>query len=118
MERKSKLDYVPGNPAIAYIHTNLVGEDICDEIQRMLLPELDGNVRNLIISLSEVKYMSSAGVALLIKILTKVRVSGGELVLCNLTSTVQNLLDITKLSEVFKVANNITEAENAFHAKV
>lgn len=114
MDSRPKLDFAPGDPFIIYFHVNLVGEDTCHEMQKVIFDRLPQGTNNVIISLSETKYMSSAGVALLIKLLTKFRVAGGELVLCNLTPGVRNLLEITKLSEVFKTASNLDDAQSVF----
>ena len=115
MEARPKVDFAPGDPFIIYIHVNLVGEDTCHELQQQIFERLNQATNQVIISLGETKYMSSAGVALLIKLLTKFRVAGGELVLCNLTPSVRNLLEITKLSDVFKIAPNLDDAQSFFN---
>ena len=64
----------------------------------------------LIIDLSDLKYMNSSGLNLLIQILTKTRIKGGDSVICHVNKKVNELLVITKLNTLFKVANTKKEA--------
>lgn len=64
----------------------------------------------LIIDLSDLKYMNSSGLNVLIQLLTKTRTNGGESVIFNVSKKVNDLLIITKLNTLFKVADNKAEA--------
>jgi anti-sigma B factor antagonist len=63
-----------------------------------------------IIDLSELKYMNSSGLNVLIQLLTKTRNKGGESVIFNVNKKVNELLVITKLNTLFKVADSEKEA--------
>jgi anti-sigma B factor antagonist len=60
----------------------------------------------LIIDLSDLKYMNSSGLNVLIQLLTKTRTNGGESVIFNVSKKVNDLLVITKLNTLFKVADS------------
>lgn len=60
----------------------------------------------LIIDLSNLKYMNSSGLNVLIQLLTKTRTNGGESVIFNVSKKVNDLLVITKLNTLFKVADS------------
>ena len=64
----------------------------------------------LMIDLSELKYMNSSGLNVLIQLLTKTRSRGGESVIFNVNKKVNELLVITKLNTLFKVAETKAEA--------
>jgi anti-sigma B factor antagonist len=64
----------------------------------------------LIIDLTDLKYMNSSGLNVLIQLLTKTRTKGGECVIYNVNKKVNELLIITKLNTLFKVANTKEEA--------
>lgn len=66
----------------------------------------------LIIDLSSLKYMNSSGLNVLIQLLTKTRTNGGESVIFNVNKKVNDLLVITKLNTLFKVADNKESAIN------
>ena len=66
----------------------------------------------LVIDLSDLKYMNSSGLNVLIQLLTKTRTSGGESVIFNVSKKVNDLLIITKLNTLFKVADTKEDAMN------
>src|SRR6478609_171543 len=65
------------------------------------------------IDLDKLIYMNSSGLNTLIQLLTKARVAGGEAVLYNMNKKINELILITKLHTLFKVADNETEALTA-----
>jgi len=60
----------------------------------------------LVIDLSELRYLNSSGLNVLIQLLTKTRSNGGESVICNVGKKVHELLIITKLNTLFKIADS------------
>lgn len=64
----------------------------------------------LMIDLSDLKYMNSSGLNVLIQILTKTRTAGGDSVIFNVNKKVNDLLVITKLNTLFKVVETKEEA--------
>jgi anti-sigma B factor antagonist len=82
------------------------GQRISDEIN-----SLSENGQNkFILELSEMKYMNSTGLNVLINILTKSRKNGGDLIICGVSKKVQELLLVTKLNSVFTVTETTEEA--------
>ena len=76
--------------------------DLVKDVDQLLL---DGK-NKLIIDLSDLKYMNSSGLNVLIQLLTKTRNNGGESVIFNVSKKVNDLLVITKLNTLFKVADS------------
>ena len=80
-----------------------------------LLNELDfyfnEGDNKVIIDLSEMKYMNSTGLGILINIFTKVRNIGGEVVLVNIPEKINKLLLITKLNSIFNIENTLEDAK-------
>jgi len=70
------------------------------EIVRELLEQ--GN-RKIVLNLAEVQYVDSSGIGELVKTHTTISNQGGKLKLSNLSSRVNDLLTITRLSAVFDV---------------
>ena len=64
----------------------------------------------LIIDIKELKYMNSSGLNVLIQLLTKTRNNGGESVIFNVNKKITELLIITKLNTLFKIAETEEEA--------
>lgn len=68
------------------------------------------NCTRWIIDLEKLIYMNSSGLNTLIQLLTKARVAGGEAVLFNMNKKINELILITKLHTLFKVADSKTDA--------
>jgi len=58
------------------------------------------------IDLEKLIYMNSSGLNTLIQLLTKARVAGGEAVLYNMNKKINELILITKLHTLFKIADS------------
>ncbi|HEY2382669.1 MAG TPA: STAS domain-containing protein [Terriglobia bacterium] len=71
---------------------------------------LSAGDRKFLLNLADVNYIDSSGLGELVSSFTTVRNQGGLLKLLNLTTRVQDLLQITKLLTVFEVFNSEAEA--------
>jgi anti-sigma B factor antagonist len=80
--------------------------DLMNDVNELL--ELGKN--KLVIDLTHLKFMNSSGLNVLIQLLTKTRTVGGESVICNVNKKVNDLLVITKLNTLFKVAETKEDA--------
>ena len=84
--------------------------DFPKEIMGSLVDELSEKRTNLIIDMADVSYIDSSGLNLLLILLTKSRNIGGETVLINLSTLVQNLLIVTKLNSIFPIFDSLDMA--------
>lgn len=57
----------------------------------------------LIVELAEINYIDTAGIAILIEALHRVRTYGGKLVLHGPSATVQDVLSLSRLTAVFDI---------------
>jgi anti-sigma B factor antagonist len=92
------------------LHAKLEG-DLIGENEGALIVEkassfIDKGVVRTVVDIADVKYINSAGIGVLITLLTKFRNKGGELVLLNPSQHVQKLLIITKLNSIFQIAES------------
>ena len=55
------------------------------------------------VDLSQVRFINSSGIGVLVSLLTKFRNRGGEMVLINPSDQIRKLLIITKLNNIFTV---------------
>jgi anti-sigma B factor antagonist len=72
---------------------------------------------HFILELSELRYMNSSGLNVLVNVLTKARNSGGEVVVCNLSKKVKDLLVITKLDTIFHILPTVEDAIKKLNSK-
>lgn len=99
-----------GNYAVISMSGNLI-----EKGQALLLLEkaeelASQNCVQWIIDLEKLVYMNSSGLNTLIQLLTKARVAGGEAVLFNMNKKINELILITKLHTLFKVADSRMDA--------
>jgi anti-sigma B factor antagonist len=89
--------------------------EIIDKVQAAEFVEHIHNLaasgqNRFILELSGLRYMNSSGLNVLVNILTKARNSGGEVVVCNLSKKVNDLLVITKLDTIFHILPTVEAA--------
>jgi anti-sigma B factor antagonist len=70
--------------------------------------------KNVVIDLKEVSFINSSGLGMLIGGLTTMRRSGGELKLAHASKKVENLLEMTKLLNVFNLHKSVNDAVASF----
>ncbi|MTI19781.1 anti-sigma factor antagonist [Fulvivirga sp. RKSG066] len=89
---------------------DLIGEDSGVDIIELVNDTIQKDVLHCIIDISELRYINSSGIGVLITILTKFRNKGGEVCLLKPSESVQKLLIITKLNAIFSIVQNESEA--------
>lgn len=89
---------------------DLIGENNGPGILEAINDQVNKGHTKAVIDISEVRYMNSSGIGVLITVLTKLRNKGGEVVLQNPSEQVKKLLVITKLNNIFNVFDSEGEA--------
>jgi len=89
---------------------DLIGEDIGLEIIEIASDALKNENNNCLVEISDVRYINSSGIGVLITLLTKFRNQGGDIVLVNPSEHVNKLLIIVKLRNIFNIAQSEEEA--------
>jgi len=103
------LDYniiEENNIHVLVLSGELIDKNQANDLIKNIDELLAQGKNKLIIDLSDLKYMNSSGLNVLIQLLTKTRTNGGESVIFNVSKKVNDLLVITKLNTLFKVAEN------------
>ena len=89
---------------------DLIGEDSGTQLVGAVNDAVSHKVLTCIVDISELRYINSSGIGVLITILTKFRNKGGEVYLMNPSESVKKLLVITKLNAIFQVIKSEDEA--------
>ncbi|GIV29281.1 MAG: hypothetical protein KatS3mg028_0347 [Bacteroidia bacterium] len=97
-----------------YVDIKLKGE-LIDKLQSQPLLDkveeyLQNNVINFTFDLRDLKYLNSSGLNVMIQIFTKARNNNGDAVLYHINKKINDLILITKLNTIFKIADNQKEA--------
>lgn len=89
---------------------DLIGENDGTGMLSAAADAIQQHVLKCIIDISELRYINSSGIGVLITILTKFRNKGGEVYLLKPSENVQKLLVITKLNAIFHIIQSEEEA--------
>ncbi|WP_229972675.1 STAS domain-containing protein [Pontibacter harenae] len=92
------------------LFVKLHGDLIASSDTQAMVEEVDGSGdgESLLcaVDLSDVRFMDSSGMGVLVSLLTKFRNRGGELVLIKPSDHIRKLLIVTKLNAIFTIAEN------------
>jgi anti-sigma B factor antagonist len=94
---------IKNNSLILRISGDLIGEDSGTKLVGVVNEVVGHQVLTCIIDISDLRYINSSGIGVLITILTKFRNKGGEVYLMNPSESVKKLLVITKLNAIFQI---------------
>ena len=112
--------------ALSMVEKAVDGVTVLELSGRVTLGEESGQLRTklkdllgqgktrLVLDLSEVTYIDSAGLGTLVAGFTSAQNQGANLKLANLTKRFSEQLNITKLVTVFDVYNNVQDAVKSF----
>jgi anti-anti-sigma factor len=74
-----------------------------DEFERGLLKRIDDGDRLLVIDLSNVAFVSSAGLRAFLSVAKQVKAAGGNLTVCSLNAYVKQVFDVTGCTTLLNV---------------
>lgn len=86
------------------------------EVGRFFDEQIEKGQVRLVLDLSQVDYMSSSGLRVLISTLKVVRQHRGDLYLADLQENIHQLLDLSGFTSIFKIYPTSDEAVAAFTA--
>jgi len=113
MDMTTKIRQV-GSVTIVDIRGRIVLGEGSAALRDLVRDLLSKERTQILFNLAEVKYIDSSGLGSLVSAFTSVRKQKGELKLLNLTSKVQDVMQITKLYTVFDIMNDETEGVKSF----
>ncbi len=105
------------NAIVLELKGNVMGGADSQEFNTLIHKLLDEGKKNLIVDLSDVKFMNSSGLGMLISGFTTMKNGGGVLKLANATDKINSLLVITKLITIFENFSSVDEAVKSFEVQ-
>jgi anti-sigma B factor antagonist len=85
---------------------NLLGENTNAPVMELLKQNIETGTTKVVFNLSEMKFINSTGLGMLMTALTKSRNAGGDLALSGVPDQMKKLLQMTKLETVFTVCED------------
>lgn len=91
-----------------------VDSTTADQLGKALNDAIDVGQSQLVLDLSKVEYMSSAGLRELVSALKRLQRGRGDLRLAALSERVEEVLELAGLDEIFKIYDTQVEAVGSF----
>jgi anti-sigma B factor antagonist len=85
-----------------------------DELGKALSNAMDGGDTQLVLDLSSVEYMSSAGLREMVNSLKKAKKAAGDLRLAQPSDRVREVLEMAGLDTIFRIFSNQAEAISSY----
>jgi anti-sigma B factor antagonist len=95
---------------IVHLAGELIDKGQSTELSAKVEELIAAGQTSLIFDLKDLKYINSSGLNVMINILSRIRKSGGEVIITNVSKRVNELLIITKLNTVFLVTDTLNSA--------
>lgn len=91
---------------------SLKGKLLTNDEVSDILSKIEGDILNnhILLDLSQLTYISSAGLSLFIRLLTRTRIQDKKVVLVNLQENVYKLFQIAKLNDIFAITDSVENA--------
>ncbi len=81
-----------------------------DTLWKMVTQELDATMSSLLIDLSSVDLITSAGIGALVRLLHRVQSLGGRLALVGPNPRVREVIEVVMLAEILRLSATLDEA--------
>jgi len=102
-----------GDAVVVVLSGEIVARDEQHQVTGIIDEKLADGERTFVLDLSGVPYVSSLGIAALVAVYVKANREGGCLRLVNPRPRVASILEMTKVSDVFKTYSSVDEALGA-----
>ncbi len=103
-----------GGVVILSLGGELMGGEDSAKFQEYVYKMIEEGRVNTVLDMSEVKWMNSSGLGMLMGALTTLRGSGGDLRLACISERVRRPIELTKLDSVIKIYTSVDDAVNSF----
>lgn len=106
------------NHSVLTMTGRLVDKVEAIEVSVEIDEELEEGTNHFIINLSELDYMNSTGLNIIINLMNKARNEGGEAVVVGAQPRIKTLFVVTKLDTVFTMKDTLEEATTHLNAQL
>jgi anti-sigma B factor antagonist len=113
MMAKIKIQTI-GNIIYITLSETMIGNEEHFRLQEVISKSIDDGVNNIIIDTSKLRRTNSTGLGIIVSLYTKVKQSGGDLVMVVKEPRIRNILKVTTLDTLFNVYDNLDDAKHYF----
>lgn len=110
-----KQEAVAGKPGVMVVHVaGYLDAHTYEQLEETIAELFGKNQYKIVVNLSKVEYISSAGAGVFIGALSEAQEHGGNIVLMSPTSNVREVFDLLGLTQIFQVVDDQKTALAAF----
>jgi anti-sigma B factor antagonist len=102
--------YAQNATVVTLTDEKLLEDDDIKALEESIMPLVEDSQVNLVIDFSNVQFLSSAVLGLLIRISKKINENKGRLKLCCITAKIFDIFKITRLDEIFEIYDDAKKA--------
>jgi anti-sigma B factor antagonist len=102
--------YAQNATIVTLTDEKLLEDDDIKALEESIMPLVDDSQVNLVIDFSNVQFLSSAVLGLLIRISKKISENKGRLKFCSINSKIFDIFKITRLDEIFEIYDDAKKA--------
>jgi anti-anti-sigma factor len=95
---------------VLHLKGRLMDQQQADTLMSTLDAQLAKGHKQVVLDLSELQYMNSSGLNILINVLNRTRANGGDTLIAAASQSVRQLFLVTKLDTVFIMTASVPEA--------
>jgi anti-sigma B factor antagonist len=108
---KISVEYAENATIVTFVDEKILEEEHIRTLQESIMSVVEQAGRiNLILDFSNVGFLSSAVLGLLIRISKKIYEHDGQLKLCNINPKVHEIFKITRLTKIFDIYQDVESA--------
>ena len=83
-------------------------------LEKRLTELLDQNVSKILVNCSQMDYVSSSGLRILLMALKRITMAKGKFVLCSLQENIREIFEISGFTTIFEIYSNEEDALRVF----
>jgi anti-sigma B factor antagonist len=83
-------------------------------VEKRLIELMDQHVNRILVNCSQMDYISSSGLRILLMALKRITMSGGKLVICGLQDNIHEIFEISGFTTIFDIYPGEEEALSVF----
>lgn len=109
-----KYEYKINDGVVTFtLEGSMLGDNESKNLKNDFANLLEAGSDKFAIDLTNLKHINSTGLGVFISLLPKLKSKGAELVICNPSTSISNLMKITKLNTIFSIHASVEEGINA-----
>jgi anti-sigma B factor antagonist len=115
LKPRVSVEYGEKATIVTFADEKILEERDIVELQESLMGVIEQSEKiNLILDFSNVKFLSSAVLGLLIRVSKKIYEQDGQLRLCNISPRIYEIFKITRLTKIFDILPDRATASSSF----